>query len=30
MNRELSIFGDRAAGRAALGRVTGYSLKCTP
>jgi hypothetical protein len=30
MNRELNIFGDRAVGRAALGRATGYSLKCTP
>jgi hypothetical protein len=30
MNRELNIFGDRSVGRAALGRATGYSLKCTP
>lgn len=30
MNRELNIFGDRSVEHAALGRVTGYSLKCTP
>lgn len=30
MNRELNIFGDRSAGRAALGRATGYLLKCPP
>jgi hypothetical protein len=30
MNRELNIFGDWSVGRAALGRATGYSLKCTP
>jgi hypothetical protein len=30
MNRELNIFGDRSVGRAALGRATGYLLKCPP